>query len=172
MAISDHIIDQIRTSSSIEYVIQEYVPDLKKSGKNWKCCCPFHSEKTPSFVVSPEKGIFRCFGCGVAGDVFKFVMLIENIPWIEAVRKLAQKSGITIEERKEDKIALSEKAKIFELLESAARFYHRCFIESKSAQIARDYSKERGLSQETIQKFMIGYAPKGKLLESALKKGY
>lgn len=172
MAISDHILDQIRTSSSIEYIIQEYVPDLKKTGKNWKCCCPFHNEKTPSFVVSPEKGIFRCFGCGVAGDVFKFVMLIENIPWIEAVKKLAQKSGITIQETNEDKITLSEKAKIFELLETASKFYHRCFVESKSAQIARDYAKERGLSRETIEKFMIGYAPKGKLLESALKKGY
>lgn len=122
MAISDHILDQIRTSSGIEYIIQEYVPDLKKAGKNWKCCCPFHSEKTPSFVVSPEKGIFRCFGCGVAGDVFKFVMLIENIPWIEAVKKLAQKSGITIPETNEDKITLSEKAKIFELLKQLQNF--------------------------------------------------
>lgn len=172
MAISERVIDQIRASSGIEYVIQEYVPDLKKAGKNWKCCCPFHNEKTPSFVVSPEKGIFRCFGCGAAGDVFKFVMLIENIPWIEAVRKLAQKSGITIQESKEDKVALSEKARLFEILESAAKFYHRCFVETSAAKIARDYAQSRGLSDATIEKFSIGYAPNGKLLESALKKGY
>ena len=98
MAISDQVIEQIRMSSDIVSVIGDYVPDLKKAGRNWKACCPFHTEKTPSFMVNPEKGIFKCFGCGVAGDVFKFVTLIENISWIEAVRKLAQKSGIVIEE--------------------------------------------------------------------------
>jgi len=172
MAIPTEVIEQIRSFSSIESVIGEYVPDLKQAGRNWKCCCPFHTEKTPSFVVSPEKGIFRCFGCGVAGDVFKFIMLIEKISWIEAVRKLAQKSGIQIQETNENKFVLSERAKIFKLLETTARFYHKCFLETKSAEFAREYAKQRGLSQKTIEKFMIGYSPKNKLITAALKKGY
>ncbi|MDR2252173.1 MAG: DNA primase, partial [Endomicrobium sp.] len=102
MAISEDIIERIRLSNNIESVVREYLPDLKKAGRNWKACCPFHNEKTPSFVVSPEKGIFRCFGCNTAGDVFKFVMLADNISWIEAVRKLAQKAGITIQETKKN----------------------------------------------------------------------
>lgn len=172
MSIPDQVIEQIRTASDIVSVIGDYVPDLKKAGRNFKCCCPFHTEKTPSFVVSPEKGIFRCFGCGVAGDVFKFVMLIENISWIESVKKLAEKNGITIQETFNEKYSVSEKTKIFELLERTAKFYHRCLLESSSASFVRDYVRQRGMTDETIKKFMIGYAPKGKLLESAKKKGY
>ena len=172
MSIPDQVIEQIRTASDIVSVISDYVPDLKKAGRNFKCCCPFHTEKTPSFIVSPEKGIFRCFGCGVAGDVFKFVMLIENISWIESVKKLAEKNGITIQETFNEKYSVSEKTKIFELLEMTAKFYNRCLLETKSASFARDYIKKRGMTDDTIKKFMIGYAPKGKLLESAKKKGY
>lgn len=172
MSIPDQVIEQIRTASDIVSVIGDYVPDLKKAGRNFKCCCPFHTEKTPSFIVSPEKGIFRCFGCGVAGDVFKFVMLIENISWIESVKKLAEKNGITIQETFNEKYSVSEKTKIFELLEMTAKFYNRCLLETKAASFARDYVKKRGMTDETIKKFMIGYAPKGKLLESAKKKGY
>ncbi len=172
MAISDQVIEQIRMSSDIVSVIGDYVPDLKKAGRNWKACCPFHTEKTPSFVVNPEKGIFKCFGCGVAGDVFKFVTLIENISWIEAVRKLAQKSGIVIEEDYSQKVSVSEKTKVFELLEFASKFYNKCFLESPFAKFARNYAVQRGITSQTIQKFMIGYAPKGKLLEFSKKKGY
>ena len=172
MSIPDQVIEQIRTASDIVSVIGDYVPDLKKAGRNFKCCCPFHTEKTPSFIVSPEKGIFRCFGCGVAGDVFKFVMLIENISWIESVKKLAEKNGITIQETFNEKYSVSEKTKIFELLEMTAKFYNRCLLETKAASFAREYVKQRGMTEATIEKFMIGYAPKGKLLESAKKKGY
>ena len=172
MYIPNQVIEQIRTASDIVSVIGDYVPDLKKAGRNFKCCCPFHTEKTPSFIVSPEKGIFRCFGCGAAGDVFKFVMLIENISWIESVKKLAEKNGITIQETFNEKYSVSEKTKIFELLEMTAKFYNRCLLDTKSASFARDYVKKRGMTEETIKKFMIGYAPKGKLLESAKKKGY
>ena len=173
MSIPDQVIEQIRTASDIVSVISDYVPDLKKAGRNFKCCCPFHTEKTPSFIVSPEKGIFRCFGCGVAGDVFKFVMLIENISWIESVKKLAEKNGITIQETFNDNsYSVSEKTKIFELLERTAKFYNRCLLEANSASFARDYIKQRGITADTVKKFMIGYAPKGKLLESVTKKGY
>lgn len=171
MSIPDQTIEQIRTASDIVSVVRDYVPDLKKAGRNWKCCCPFHSEKTPSFVVSSEKGIFRCFGCGAAGDVFKFVMLVENISWIESVKKLAEKNGITIKDSF-DNISVSEKTKLFEVLETAAKFYNRYFLESSLASHAREYVKQRGITAETAKKFMIGYAPKGKILEAAAKKGY
>ena len=91
MSISEDTIERIKLSNGIESVVREYLPDLKRAGRNWKSCCPFHSEKTPSFVVSPEKGIFKCFGCDAVGDVFKFVMLANSISWIEAVKKLAAK---------------------------------------------------------------------------------
>ncbi|MDR1627677.1 MAG: DNA primase [Oscillospiraceae bacterium] len=172
MAISEDIIERIRLSNNIESIVREYLPDLKKAGRNWKACCPFHNEKTPSFVVSPQKGIFRCFGCNTAGDVFKFVMLADNISWIEAVRKLAQKAGITIQETKKNITKASEKSKIFDILENSAIFYHRCLLESSSAGKVRDYLKSRGITNDTINKFNLGFAPKGQLLQLALKKGH
>lgn len=172
MSIPDDIIERVRLSSDIISVVREYLPDLKRAGRNWKACCPFHNEKTPSFVVSPEKGIFRCFGCSAAGDVFKFVMLMDNISWIESVRKLAKKAGIEIKETHSDVIKVSEKTKLYEILESSARFYHRCFLESSQAAKARQYLEKRGINAETVKKFMIGYAPKGQLVQQAAKKGY
>ncbi len=174
MAIPEQAIEQVRAAADIVSIISDYVPDLKKAGRNFKCCCPFHTEKTPSFMVSPEKGIFRCFGCGAAGDVFKFVMLIENISWPESVRKLAERYSIQINESysEKDRYTVSEKTKIFELLEMTAKYYNRCFLELKSAASAREYAKKRGMTDETIRKFMIGYAPKNKLLDAAGKKGY
>ncbi|MDR3307129.1 MAG: DNA primase [Endomicrobium sp.] len=170
MAISEDIIEKIRLSNNIESVVGEYLPDLKRAGRNWKACCPFHNEKTPSFVVSPEKGIFRCFGCNAAGDVFKFVMLADNISWIEAVRKLAQKAGIAIEEIKQNTIRASEKSKLFDVLENSAIFYNRRLLEDSSAGKAREYLKSRGITMDTVNKFNLGFAPKGRLLQSALKK--
>ena len=172
MAISEDIIERVRLSGDIVSVVREYLPDLKRAGRNWKACCPFHNEKTPSFIVSSEKGIFRCFGCNAAGDVFKFVMLMDNISWIESVRKLAAKAGIEIKETKADIVKTSEKTKLFEILESSAKFYNRCFLESSQAAKARQYLEKRGVNADTVKKFMIGYAPKGQLIGQAAKKGY
>lgn len=172
MSIPEDIIERVRLSSDIVSTIREYLPDLKRAGRNWKACCPFHNEKTPSFVVSPEKGIFRCFGCNAAGDVFKFVMLMDNVSWIESVRKLAQKAGIEIKETKQDIIKVSEKTKLFEILETSAKFYHRHLLEGAHAKAANEYLEKRGITQDTIKKFQLGYAPKGLLIQSALKKGY
>ncbi|MDR3256807.1 MAG: DNA primase [Endomicrobium sp.] len=172
MAISEDIIEKVRLSNNIESIVREYLPDLKRAGRNWKACCPFHNERTPSFIVSPEKGIFRCFGCNAAGDVFKFVMLVDNISWIEAVKKLAKKVNIEIQETKQNVIKSSEKAKLFDILESSTVFYHRHLLESANAKKAREYLEKRGITRNTINKFKIGFAPKGQLLQSALKKGY
>jgi DNA primase len=172
MAISKDTIEKIRLSNSIDSVIREYLPDLKRVGRNLKACCPFHSEKTPSFVVSPEKEIFKCFSCNVAGDVFKFVMLLDNISWIEAVKKLAKKTNIEIQETKQDIIKMSEKTKLFDILESSAAFYNKCLLESPNAQKAREYIEKRGINCEAVNKFKIGFAPKGQFLQWVLKKGY
>jgi DNA primase len=172
MTISEDIIERIRLSNNIESIVREYLPDLKKVGRNWKACCPFHNEKTPSFVVSPEKAIFRCFGCNTAGDVFKFVMLADNISWIEAVRKLAQKARITIQETKKNITKTSEKSKVFDILENSAIFYHKYLLESSSARKVRDYLKSRGITSDTINKFNLGFAPKGQPLQLVLKKGH
>ncbi|MDR2399669.1 MAG: DNA primase [Endomicrobium sp.] len=172
MAISEDIIEKVRLSNNIESVVRDYLADLKRAGRNWKACCPFHNDKTPSFIVSPEKGIFRCFGCNATGDVFKFVMLADNISWIEAVRKLAQKAGIAIQETKQNIVKASEKSKLFDILESSAIFYHRCLLEGSRASRAKEYLKSRGITSDTANKFNIGFAPKGQLLQLALKKGH
>ena len=98
MSFSTQILEQIRLSTDIVELVSEYIPSLKRSGRNWKTNCPFHQEKTPSFMVSSDKGIFHCFGCGAGGDIFKFVMLIDNLNWPDAVRKLSNRSGIAIRE--------------------------------------------------------------------------
>ncbi|MDR1259929.1 MAG: DNA primase [Endomicrobium sp.] len=173
--ISENIIEKIRLSSNIESVIREYLPDLKRIGRNWKGFCPFHNEKTPSFIVSPEKGIFRCFGCNVAGDVFKFIMLIDNLSWIESVKKLAEKANIKVQELNQKfivKTKMSEKMKLLDILESSAVFYHKCLLESIYAEKARKYFKERGVNYETINKFKLGFAPSGMFLGLALRRGY
>ena len=169
--ISEDIIERVRLSSDIVSVVREYLPDLKRAGRNWKACCPFHNEKTPSFMVNSEKGIYKCFGCNAAGDVFKFVREMDNISWIEAVKKLAQKANIEIKETDEDIVKRSEKTKLLEILESSARFYHRHLLESQSAKHARAYLEKRGINLETVKKFQLGYCPRNQLLEAALKKG-
>jgi DNA primase len=171
MTISTQVIDQIRLSTDIAEIVREYVPTMKKAGRNWRALCPFHHEKTPSFMVSPEKGIFHCFGCHAGGDIFKFVMLMDNISWPEAVKKLGARLGITIEETREDTVKRSEKQKIYDLLESACEFYHKSLKQSADAAHAREYLKKRGVTAESIEKFKIGYAPRKALLQAAVKTG-
>ncbi|MDR1418479.1 MAG: DNA primase [Endomicrobium sp.] len=171
MAIPDDIIENVRLSNNIESVIREYIPDLKRVGRNWKACCLFHNEKTPSFIVSPEKGIFRCFGCNVSGDVFKFVMLADNISWIEAIKKLAKRANITIQETKQSSVKPSQKLLLLDILENSAIFYHRCLMENASSKKAMDYLIKRGITRDTIVKSKIGFCPKGQLIQAAVKKG-
>jgi DNA primase len=169
--ISPETIDRIKAASDLVSVAKEYLPDLKRSNNDWKACCPFHHEKTASFSISTQKGIFKCFGCNAAGDVFKFVEMMDNITWIEAVRKLASRAAIEIKENAGDILRYSQKEKLFEILESAGNFYHRCLLESPKAQGARKYLAERGINQESIDKFKLGFAPKDALIKAAIKKG-
>jgi len=177
LAIPGYLIDQIRQSNNIVEVISEYLP-LKKAGSNFRALCPFHQEKTPSFMVSPQKEIFHCFGCGEGGNVFNFLMKHEKISFIEAVERLAERAGITLPKDKasqEDASRISEERKsLFEINHYAADFFHRCLKSASSAQKARDYLKKRGLGEETINNFGLGYAPgSGRgLLEAAVNRGH
>ena len=177
MAIPSYLIDQIRQSNNIVEVISEYLP-LKKTGSNFKALCPFHQEKTPSFIVSPQKEIFHCFGCGEGGNVFNFLMKHEKISFIETVERLAQRAGISLPEDKTSQEEASrisrERESLFEINHHAASFYQRCLKSSGSAQKAREYLKKRGLKEEIIDKFGLGYAPGSgsSLLEAAVNKGY
>ncbi len=166
MFISEQIIEDVRNRSDIVEILSEYIV-LKKTGRSYKCLCPFHNEKTPSFVVSPEKQIFHCFGCGAGGNVFNFLMKIEGLTFFEAVKKLSVKAGINLDSLTEDKEFSKEnreKEDLFNLNEQVADYYHRYLIESKNAQQAREYLKIRKLSPQIIKKFKVGYAPKGSSL--------
>ena len=169
--------DKILAAANIVDIISEFVK-LKKRGANYVGLCPFHNEKTPSFTVSPVKGIFKCFGCGKAGDVVTFIMEHEKLSYYDALKYLARKYGIEIEETEPDPEAEEKKKlreSIFTLNEFAKIFYKKNLIESdygKSA--ALPYIKERGIPDHLIEKFELGFAlPVGKdFLSYARSKGY
>ena len=159
MAIPEEIINEIKYRNDIETVMAPYV-SLKRHGKNLKGLCPFHNEKTPSFTVYPENGSFYCFGCGVGGDVFSFVRLIENLDYIDAVKLLAERSGVTIPQDGYDDSMQRLKNTIFEINRDTARFYHS-YLMSPEGKWALDYLTGRGLSISTIKHFGLGAAPDG-----------
>lgn len=165
--------EQVRTQADIVKVVSEYVA-LKKKGNRYWGCCPFHGEKTASFTVTPDKNLFHCFGCHVGGDVFNFVMKIENISFPEAVKVLANKFGIPIPEKQktEQEIIKEKNAKlIFETNDLAAQFFHACLLKTEYGKSALAYLSGRGISPGIIEKFSIGLAtPDYHTLHNALVK--
>lgn len=157
MAIPEEIINEIKYRNDIESVMTPYI-DLKRRGKNLVGLCPFHNEKTPSFTVYPENGSFYCFGCGVGGDVFSFVRQIENLDYIDAVKLLAERSGVTIPQDGYDDSMQKLKNTIYEINRETARFYHT-YLMSPDGKWALDYLTGRGLSIDTIKHFGLGAAP-------------
>lgn len=158
--VSDQLVETIRDRSDLVSLVSEYLT-LKKAGQNFTGLCPFHAEKTPSFSVNPSKQFFHCFGCGVGGDIFQFVMKIEGIAFPEALRRLAVKAGVALpEDRAEEREspARRETAQIYELNEAAAAYFHRNLIERPEGALCRDYLKGRGITGETIKAFSIGFA--------------
>ncbi len=174
--IPEETIARIRESLNLAELVREHVPTLKKRGRNFMARCPFHEERTPSFNVNPEMGVFKCFGCGVGGDAFKFLMLTEGLSYPEAIRKLAARVGVTIEtDHREDLSAdARQKQDLYGLLEDAATFYHRHLMESQEAEAARLYLAKRGLTPETLRSFLIGFAPASgcALRDAASRKGW
>lgn len=154
-------IDEIRNSIDIVDLIGSIVP-LKKRGKNFVGSCPFHQEKTPSFNVSPERQMYHCFGCGVGGNAFTFVMEYEKVSFPEAVRSLAGKLGIMIPEYPgQDDAKLSEQEELYSVCKEAGLFYHRSMMDTTEGKLAYEYFKMRGFNDETIKAFGLGYSPNG-----------
>jgi DNA primase len=149
---------EVKSKLSIVDVVGEVV-QLKKAGTTYKGLCPFHGEKTPSFVVTPARESWHCFGCGEGGDIFSFVMKRDSLSFPEALKRLAARAGIEIDERtsRED----AHKARLREVLENAIAFYHAVLTQSKTGAPALEYLHGRGFTDETIGKFQLGWAPEG-----------
>lgn len=172
MAIPEDVINEIKYRNDIESVISQYVT-LKRRGKNLVGLCPFHGEKTPSFTVYPETSSFYCFGCGVGGDVFTFTGLIENLDYIESIKHLAEKSGVTLPDSGYDDSMLRLKNRIYDINKETGRFFHSHLL-TDEGKWARDYLLGRGLSMSTIKHFGLGAAPDSwdALINHLKSKGY
>lgn len=154
-------VDQVRAAADIVKIVGDYVK-LRKSGANFVGLCPFHQEKTPSFAVHPVKQIFHCFGCGVGGDVFKFVMLMDSLPFPEALRRVAEKVGVHIEEGSGQETYDANtklRAALMKLHEAAGKFYAAQLGATAEGRLARAYLADRGMTDEMVGHFRIGYAP-------------
>ena len=155
---SEEIIDEVRQNNDVVDVISQYV-HLSRKGRNYFGLCPFHNEKSPSFSVSPDKQIFHCFGCGVGGNVYTFLMKIEGLTFLEALETLAERAKIQLptldtglDSQKEEL-----KSKVYKINEISAEFYHQNLYKT-TAKIAQEYIKKRKLNQETLEAFQIGYS--------------
>ena len=156
--------EKVKQQADIVRIVGDYVR-LKKAGQNFMGLCPFHPEKTPSFAVHPVKQIFHCFGCGVGGDVFSFVMEMDKLTFPEALQLVADKSGIRLPERKPRSPQEAKRShlrtSLVELHETAAQFYREQLTQSKEGKLARAYLNDRGITDEIIETFSLGYAPGG-----------
>ena len=143
-------IENLKNNLDIVDIISQFL-EVKKSGANFKACCPFHGESTPSFVVSPAKQIYHCFGCGAGGDSIKFIMEYEKLSYPEAIEKLASMNNITLEYDN-----INTKQQDIKILEDINKFYQRLFVNNNTT---KEYIRSRGISEFSIEKFEIGYAP-------------
>ena len=155
--IPESTIEEIKARTDLADLIAGYGIDVKRAGGAYKACCPFHSEKTPSFHIQPDKGFYHCFGCGESGDAITFVMKREGLSFVEAVKKLAAARNIVIEEREDPQAG--QRKRLLALHAELAAFYQRCLGTAKEAAPARAYLKSRDLSGEIVERFQIGYAP-------------
>ncbi len=176
MFFSDDIVEEVRSRNDIVDVISEYA-GLKKAGNSYKCCCPFHSEKTPSFTVSREKQMYHCFGCGAGGNVYTFIMKYENYTFPEAIEYLAKRAGITLPEQEmspEDKKKYSRKQQMFEINKCAAAYFHFLLTQTQRGKLGLEYYKKRGFTDETINRFGLGYSDiyRDDLYKYLKKKGF
>lgn len=150
-------VEEVKQKTDIVSLIGEYIT-LKRAGRNYKAPCPFHSEKTPSFMVSPELQIYKCFGCGEAGDVFNFLEKYEGLEFSEALKILADRAGVKLISFKPGET--DEKTRLYELNNLAAKFYHYILLNHPVGKLALNYlTKERGLKMETIKQFQLGFSP-------------
>ncbi|WP_195277195.1 DNA primase [Anaerotruncus rubiinfantis] len=155
--ISDLFLQELKNNSDIEQIVSSYV-QIKRRGRVLSGLCPFHSEKSPSFTVYPDNQSFYCFGCGAGGDVITFIRRIENLEYVEAVKFLAQRAGMAMPEDARDDGMARMKTRVLELNRTLARFYHACLVDPVGKR-GLDYLHERALTNKTITRFGLGYAP-------------
>ncbi|MBI5474371.1 MAG: DNA primase [Ignavibacteriae bacterium] len=159
MRIPENKIEEVRHASDVVDVISNYVK-LKRRGKNYIGLCPFHTEKTPSFNVSPERQMYHCFGCGVGGNVITFVMEYEKVSFVEAIRTLADRAGISLPQEGvvDDKEKITESESLYAVCRAAARFFYDNMTTTVEGQLALEYFRHRGFSDETVRAFGLGYS--------------
>lgn len=168
--ISEEIIQKIKEQSDIVDIISEKV-ELRRAGRNFTGLCPFHNEKTPSFSVSPDKQIYKCFGCGEAGNVITFVMKTKNISFVEAIKYLADKANIEVDLGDKEKRQSNKHDKLYKINVEAARYYFKQLQVNKNIM---KYFEDRDISNRTVRRFGLGYAPKGwsNIINHLKRKGY
>ena len=179
MAVPEYIIEQVRTGNDIVSVISERIR-VEKAGVNYRAICPFHKEKTPSFIISPEKQIYHCFGCGEGGNVYGFIMKYDNLNFFDALKKLAGRAGILLpagtagtDERRLEKHE-KERELFYEINRRVAEFYNGELKTGKEAGAAREYLRKRGIAGSSVDDFKIGYSAASfdSLLKFSRKEGY
>ena len=149
--------DEVKAKTDIVSIIGERI-ELKKAGRNYKALCPFHGEKTPSFMVSPELQIFKCFGCDAKGDIFSFLEQYEGMEFREALKYLADRVGVKLQNQNFGEA--SEKEKLIDINTQAVRFYNYLLINHPVAKKALEYlEKDRGITRKSIEEFQLGYSP-------------
>ncbi len=171
---TEDTVDEIKSKLDIVDIVEEKLR-LEKRGKNYVGLCPFHQEKTPSFNVSPDKQIYKCFGCGVSGDMFSFVMQSENLSFKEALNMLAKRAGVSLPEGPKRESGLEQKKEaILQLNEQAMHFYHYILTQRPEGKKALEYLESRGINSNSIENFQLGFAPNNwdSLYKAARKKGY
>lgn len=173
MAFPDQFILELKQNNPIDSVMSSYAT-LKRQGRNSVCLCPFHSEKSPSCVVYNDTSSFFCFGCGAGGDVITFIMKIENLDYVEAIKFLADRAGMTVPDEARNSESARIKARILEINRAAARYFYTVLTRTPEGEKGRRYFADRQLSQATVTKYGLGYAPNGwHNLESHMRsKGY
>jgi len=169
-------IEKVRAAVDIVDVIRDYVPSLTVGGRSVKGLCPFHNERTPSFHVQAEKGFFKCFGCGEAGDVIHFVSKLEQITFSEALEKLAARAGIPLKRERSNEHKEEEglREKLFRVLEAARDFYRDQLWDDRAGQGGRAYLQERKILDRTAEDFQVGLSPvsDGNVFEYLLNRNF
>ncbi len=156
-SVPESTIEEIKSRIDLVDLISSYGVQVRRAGSSYKACCPFHHEKTPSFNIQPDRGFYHCFGCGESGDAIKFVQKQDGLTFMEALKKLAARCGVTVEEKEDPQAGLRKR--LYAIHAELAAFYHRCLNEAKEAQRAREYLKKRSLDGDVAESFQLGYAP-------------
>lgn len=169
---SSQEIEEIKMQVGVDELLKDYLKLIPAGTGTYKAVCPFHNEKTPSLMVSPQRGFWHCFGCGVGGDIFEFLMKIENISFFEALKILADRVGITLS--RQNSQSYGYKNRLYDLCELTSRYWHKILLESPRAEVARNYLIDRKVSEQMIEDFKIGYAIDdwSNLFDFLIKRGF